>query len=409
MARDTIQVEAVVAGAGLWGCTVARRLAEAGKRVLVAEKRPVVGGNCRCEIDPETGIEVHAYGSHIFHTHIPAVWSFVNRFTTFNGYQHKVLAWTKARGFGRLDGNAGGAMYHLPLGLALVNKFFGVELRPSEVKAFLNDSGRKTALFDAFFRGYTSKQWGQAPENVDPSVIRRVPVRESYDTNYFNDMWQGIPSDGYNALFARLLDHPNITVRTCASLTYAEDRLAVVDGRTKAAVPLMGGEPSRAHARPLPVYYSGPLDALFGYRFGALPWRTLKFERQTLDCCDYQGTSVVNYPDLDVPYTRIHEFKHYHPERNPISRWGYDAPKTVIMREYSAAWRQGDEPYYPVNNATSDALLARYQNEVAAFNRRSSVRLVVGGRLGQYRYFDMDRTIEDALNVRIGEMPSVNP
>ncbi len=401
-------VEAVVAGAGLWGCTVARRLAEAGKRVLVVEKRPSIGGNCRCEIDPETGIEVHAYGSHIFHTHIPEVWAFVNRFTTFNGYQHKVLAWTKARGHDRPSGGrrrAEGAMYHLPLGLALVNKFFGVELRPSEIKAFLADPRRKTALFDAFFRGYTSKQWGQAPEEIDPAVIRRVPVRENYDTNYFNDMWQGIPSDGYNALFARLLDHPNIAVRTCVSLTCEDGRLVLMDERTGARDSMsgLGRLGSAETVRPLPVYYSGPLDALFGYRFGALPWRTLRFERQALGCRDYQGTSVVNYPDLDVPYTRIHEFKHYHPEREEdgarrlVSRWGYDAPKTVIMKEYSAAWQPGDEPYYPIANAASAALLARYQDEVAAFNRRSSVRLVVGGRLGQYRYLDMDRTVEAAL------------
>ncbi len=413
MAHDLIQIDAVVAGAGLWGCTVARRLAEAGKRVLVVEKRPAIGGNCRCEIDAETGIEVHAYGSHIFHTHIPEVWAFVNRFTAFNGYQHKVLAWTKARGFDRPPGGkccAEGAMYHLPVGLALVNKFFGVELRPSEVKAFLDDSGRRTALFDAFFRGYTSKQWGQAPEDVDPAVIRRVPVRENYDTNYFNDAWQGIPSDGYNALFARLLDHPNVTVRTCVSLTCEDGRLVLMDERTGARDSLsgLGRLGSAETVRPLPVYFSGPLDALFGYRLGALPWRTLKFERQTLDCRDYQGTSVVNYPDLDVPYTRVHEFKHYHPERDPASRWGYDAPKTVVMREYSAAWRLGDEPYYPINNAVSAARLASYQHEVVAFNRRSPVRLVVGGRLGNYRYFDMDKTIEDALKVKIDEMPSAN-
>lgn len=420
MVRDAIKetqpwgqapVDAVIAGAGLWGCTVTRRLAEAGKRVLVVEKRPVVGGNCRCEIDPETGIEVHAYGSHIFHTHIPDVWSFVNRFTTFNGYQHKVLAWTKARGFGPSNGiaeRADGAMYHLPLGLALVNKFFGVELKPSDVDAFLANPKRKSALFDAFFRNYTSKQWGQAPEEIDPSVIRRVPVRQNYDTNYFNDTWQGIPSDGYNALFARLLDHPNITVRMRAGLTLTEDGLAVVDEQAKTAVLLMDDERSFPKTRPLPVYYSGPLDALFNYRFGALPWRTLKFKRQTLDCRDYQGTSVVNYPDLDVPYTRIHEFKHYHPERNPISRWGYDAPKTIIMREYSAAWQPGDEPYYPIRNAASVALLARYQNAVAEYNRRSPVRLVVGGRLGNYRYLDMDKSIEDALKVRLDDSSTVS-
>lgn len=187
--------DSIVAGAGIWGCTVARRLAEAGRKVLVLEKRAAIGGNCRCEIDPETGIEIHTYGSHIFHTHNRQVWDFVRRFTDFNGYQHKVLA------------NYQGKVYHLPLGLTLINKFFGVELKPGEVEEFLTED-RRRAIFDAFFRGYTSKQWGKAPEEIDPSIIKRVPVRNNYDTNYFNDYWQGIPSDGYNALFARFSTIP---------------------------------------------------------------------------------------------------------------------------------------------------------------------------------------------------------
>ena len=195
------EFDAIVAGAGIWGCTMARRLAEAGRRVLVLEKRAAVGGNVRCETDPETGIEIHTYGSHIFHTHIPEVWEFVNRFVSFNGYQHKVLA------------NYKGKVYQLPLGLNLVNKFFGVELKPEEVGAFMADETHSAAIFDAFFRGYTSKQWGRPPEAIDPSIIKRVPVRTNYDTNYFNDYWQGIPSEGYNALFDRLLDHPAITIR----------------------------------------------------------------------------------------------------------------------------------------------------------------------------------------------------
>ncbi|MBR1920920.1 MAG: NAD(P)-binding protein [Kiritimatiellae bacterium] len=351
-------VDAVVAGAGFWGCTLARRLAEAGRRVLVMEARGAAGGNARCADDPATGIEVHLYGSHIFHTHDRAVWDFVRRFTEFNGYQHKVLA------------NYRGRMYYLPLGLALVNKFFGVELKPGEVAAFLDDAsgaGRRRAIFDAFFRGYTSKQWGKAPEEIDPSVIRRVPVRDNYDVNYFRDYWQGIPADGYNAVFDRMLDHPNIAVRFNSPF--------VLDG-----------------APALPVYYSGPIDVLFGHRFGHLPWRTLRFETETLGVRDYQGTAVVNYTEASVPYTRIHEFKHYHPERADAMA----APKTVVMREYSAAWRPGDEPYYPVDCAESRALLAKYR---AAAEKVPN--LVVGGRLGGYRYFDMDQTIAAALAVRI--------
>ena len=370
--------DAIVAGAGIWGCTVARRLAEAGKKVLVLEKRAAVGGNCRCETDPETGIEIHTYGSHIFHTHNRAVWDFVRRFTEFNGYQHKVLASYR------------GKVYHLPLGLTLVNKFFGVELKPGEVDAFLTEE-RRQAIFDAFFRGYTSKQWGKAPEEIDPSVIKRVPVRKNYDTNYFNDYWQGIPSDGYNKLFERLLDHPAITVRcnTAFTLSTSETLKPRNLGTSK-------------------IYYSGPLDALFDYRFGALPWRSLRFELERLPVEDYQGTTVVNYTEASVPYTRIHEFKHYHPESNgvlspstsesskPRNLETSETSRTVIMREYPQAWRQGDEPYYPINDADSAALLAKYQAEAAKVPG-----LVVGGRLGQYRYYDMDKAMAAALELEI--------
>ncbi len=347
---NNVQYDAIVAGAGFWGCTVARRLAEAGRKVLVLEARDAVGGNVRCATDPGTGIEVHLYGSHIFHTHDAAVWDFIRRFTEFNGYQHKVLA------------NYKGRIYYLPLGLALVNKFFGVELKPGELAGFL-DEGRRAAIFDAFFRGYTSKQWGKSPEEIDPSIIKRVPVRDNYDINYYRDYWQGIPSDGFNAVFARMLDHPGITVETGRAFSLAD-------------------MPS------VPVYYSGPIDALFGYRFGHLPWRTLRFETETLDIKDFQGTTVVNYTEADVPYTRIHEFKHYHPEKAEVM----SAPRTIVMREYSAAWKPGDEPYYPVDCEESRALLERYREEAAKVPN-----LVVGGRLGEYKYLDMDQTIAAAL------------
>lgn len=399
--------DSLIAGAGMWGCTLARRLAEAGRKVLVLEKRAAVGGNVRCETDAGTGIEIHTYGSHIFHTHLPAVWDFVNRFVTFNGYQHKVLASFK------------GKVYHLPLGLTLINKFFEVELKPGEVGAFLEEpvsdfmaerlrrvgdsapyrGTNREALFEAFFSGYTCKQWGKTPEEIDPSVIRRVPVRMNYDTNYFRDYNQGIPLTGYNSLFERLLAHPNISVETEMTLMRVGTDLRAVRNPNSAQAPLEidCGRPGRP---PLPVYYSGPLDELFGYEFGALPWRTLRFERETLPMADYQGTSVVNYPDIDVPYTRIHEFKHYHPE--PGGAWGFGASKTVIMREYSAAWKPGDEPYYPIANADSRALLARYQAEAAKLNAEErGVRLIVGGRLGGYKYFDMDKSVESALKLEI--------
>ena len=359
-----MSIDTIVAGAGIWGCTVARRLAEAGRKVLVLEKRPVVGGNVRCEMDEETGIEVHKYGSHIFHTHIPEVWEFVNRFVTFNGYQHKVLAHYKGR------------TYFLPLGLALINKFFGLELKPCEVTDFMADETHSKAIFDAFFRGYTSKQWGKAPEEIDPSIIKRVPVRSNYDVNYFNDYNQGIPLTGYNSLFDRLLDHPNMTVR-CNAEFRLEDNHFKVDGDELPNVP---------------VYYSGPIDALFDYKFGALPWRTLRFETEKLEVKDYQGTSVINYTEAEVPFTRIHEFKHYHPEQKEVM----DCGKTIIMREYPASWKAGDEPYYPIDNADSHELLAKYQSEAKKIHH-----LVIGGRLGGYKYYDMDKSIEEAMILKL--------
>lgn len=357
-------VDVVIAGAGIWGSTLARRFAEKGMRTLVLEKRAAVGGNVRCETDPETGIEVHTYGSHIFHTSLPQVWQFVNRFVTFNGYQHKVLARYK------------GKTYFLPLGLALINGFFGTELKPSDVPEFMADEAHSSQLFDAFFRGYTSKQWGRNPEDIDPSIIKRVPVRASYDVNYFNDYNQGIPLSGYNSLFENLLDHPLITVKCGASVR--------LDG---------GVFKVSADVLPdVPVYYSGPIDELFDYKLGELPWRTLRFETEKINIADYQGTSVVNYTEAEVPYTRIHEFKHYHPEQKDVMV----LEKTIVMREYSATWKLGDEPYYPVDNADSRLLLEAYRAEAAKVKN-----LVVGGRLGAYRYFDMDKSIEAALAVEI--------
>ena len=373
------QIDVVVAGAGLWGCTVARVLAEAGRRVLVLEKRAAVGGNVRCEIDSETGIEVHTYGSHIFHTHLDDVWNFVNRFITFNGYQHKVLA--------RYEDKT----YFLPLGLTLVNQFYGLNLTPSELPAFIakEAAGSKEEvglnfetqaisfigrpLYEAFIREYTRKQWGMNPRELSADIIRRLPVRASYDVNYFSDYRQGIPLTGYNSLFDGLLDHSNISVECNAEYALGEIRLA-------------GGEVHGTEGAP--VFYSGPIDALFGYKFGPLPWRSLRFERERVAVQDYQGTSVVNYTGADVPFTRIHEFKHYHPEDARTM----SAPATVVCREYPKTWARGDEPYYPVDTPAARDLLARYRAEAAKVPN-----LVVGGRLGDYKYYDMDRSVAAAL------------
>ena len=370
------EVDVIVAGAGLWGCTVARVLAEAGRKVLVLEKRDVVGGNVRCATDPETGIEVHTYGSHIFHTHLDDVWNFVRRFVAFNGYQHKVLA--------RYNGKT----YFLPLGLTLVNQFYGLDLTPAELPAFIRAEAAKAPatdgavnfetqaisfvgkpLYDAFIREYTRKQWGTDPKNLSADIIRRLPVRASYDVNYFPDYRQGIPLSGYNSLFDRLLDHPNVSVRCRTGFHFG----TVAELGLPAATP---------------VFYSGPVDALFDYRFGALPWRSLRFETARVAVPDFQGTSVVNYTGAEVPYTRIHEFKHYHPEDRAVM----EAPSTIVCREYPKTWQPGDEPYYPVDTPASRELLARYRAEAA-----KTPNLIVGGRLGGYRYYDMDRSIGNAL------------
>jgi UDP-galactopyranose mutase len=377
------QVDAIVAGAGIWGCTVARVLAEKGRKVLVLEKRPHVGGNVRCETDPETGIEVHTYGSHIFHTHIDRVWDFVRRFVEFNGYQHKVLA------------RHAGKTYFLPLGLALVNQFYGLDLKPSELPDFIAaEAGRDTRpcvpanfeeqaiafigkpLYDAFIREYTRKQWGTDPRNLGADIIKRLPVRASYDINYYPDYRQGIPLTGYNSLFDRILDHPNISVE--CNVDWLEWRHQALSTKHQA-----------------PVFYSGPIDALFGYKFGPLPWRSLRFERECLPLADFQGTSVINYTDADVPFTRIHEFKHYHPENTAVMA----APSTIICCEYPQTWKLGDEPYYPVDTPESRERLALYMAEAAKVPG-----LVVGGRLGEYRYYDIDRSIDRALETAIGWM-----
>ncbi len=374
-----MKIDVIVAGAGIWGCTIARVLAEAGRQVLVLEKRSAIGGNVRCETDAETGIEVHTFGSHIFHTHIDDVWEFVNRFITFNGYQHKVLAHCK------------GKTYFLPLGLTLVNQFYNKNLTPQELSSFIADEVRKSfpepfdlanfkpsnfeeqaitfigrPLYNAFIRGYTKKQWGTDPVNLDAAIIRRLPVRCSYDTNYFPDYRQGIPLTGYNSLFDRLVDHPNITVECDTDWAQRKNEFP----------------------QDVPVFYSGAIDKLFNYKFGALPWRSLRFETERLNVADFQGTSVMNYTDEDIPFTRIHEFKHYHPEQSNIM----ETPQTIICREYPKTWQLGDEPYYPVNTPESQALLNEYKKEAA-----KDKNLIVGGRLGGYKYFDMDQSINDAL------------
>ena len=374
MENLSLSHDVLVVGAGLWGCVVARELAEAGNRVLVLEARTLPGGNARSAIDPKTGIECHCYGAHIFHTSDEEVWTYANRFATFTDYRHTVLT------------EHAGKVYFMPLGLALINAFYGKNLRPDEVPAFIASEIAKSGLsgepknleeqaisligrplYEAFIKGYTQKQWNADPKTLPSFIIRRLPVRTNYNTGYFNDPHQGVPRDGYFSLFAALLNHPAIEVR------YGTDYLAIRD----------------AFPAELPVFYSGPIDAYFDFRHGALPWRGLRFEWEVKPVRDWQGTTVMNYADLDVPYTRIHEFKHFHPERKEV----YASEQTIICREYPADWKVGDIPYYPVNTDASAALLARYQEEAKALPN-----VIFGGRLGEYKYYDMDKVIRRALD-----------
>ena len=362
-----------VVGAGVTGCVIAEQIASRfGRRVVVLEKRPHVGGNSRADIDPATGIEIHRYGSHIFHTTSERVWRYIRQFTDFTPYRHKVLL----RSCGRV--------YSMPIDLKTINDFYGCQFSPEEARAKIaaDVSAEGIAkpgnleekaislvgrgLYERLIKGYTAKQWGRDPKILPQSIINRLPVRYRYDDDYFSTPWQGIPAKGFGAMFDALLASPLVEVRT------GVDFLA-----------LRGSLPGDAI-----VFYTGMIDELFGFCHGKLDWRSLKFEFETVPVRDYQGTSVVNYGDADVPFTRIHEFKHYHPEW----RDSYESSATVICREYPQSWVPGLDAYYPVNDAANQRRLALYAAEAASVRN-----LVVCGRLGAYRYLDMDAAIGEAL------------
>src|ERR687889_1971242 len=305
----------VVVGSGFFGLTIAERCAnELGKKVLVLERRSHLGGNAYSEPEPETGIEVHVYGAHLFHTSNAKVWEYVNRFTKFTGYQHRVFAKYQ------------GQVYSFPMNLGLINQFFGRSHTPDEARELISEQASEieTAdaqnleekaisligrpLYEAFVRGYTAKQWQTDPKELSPDIITRLPVRYTFDNRYFNDTYEGLPVDGYTAWLTRMADHPGIEVRLSPDYFDVRDSLPA----------------------DVPTVFTGPIDKYFDYEAGELGWRTLDFETEVLPIGDFQGTSVMNYADEDVPYTRIHEFRHFHPERD----W-YPKDKTVIVHEYS--------------------------------------------------------------------------
>jgi UDP-galactopyranose mutase len=368
-----VNVDLVVVGSGFFGLTIAERCArELGLRVLVLERRSHIGGNAYSAPEPETGIEVHQYGAHLFHTSNERVWEYANRFTKFTGYQHRVFTIYQGR------------VYPMPVNLATICEYFGRYMTPDEARALVAEQAGEIdsaqarnfeekgislvgrPLYEAFFRGYTAKQWQTDPKELPAAIVSRLPVRYNFDNRYFSDTYEGLPVDGYTAWLQRMADHPNIEVRL--STDFFDLREEIV-GK-------------------IPVVYTGPVDAYFNYQAGALSWRTLDFELEVKPVGDYQGTSVMNYAGEDVPYTRIHEFRHFHPERD------YPTDKTVIMREYSRFADEDDEPYYPINTAEDREKLLKYR-EMA----KTEPHVLFGGRLGTYKYLDMHMAIGSALSM----------
>jgi UDP-galactopyranose mutase len=367
----------IVVGSGFFGLTVAERVAtQLDKRVLVLERRNHLGGNAYSEAEPETGIEVHRYGAHLFHTSNKRVWEYVNQFTDFTNYQHRVFTIYR------------GQVYPMPINLAAISQFFGRYLTPGDARTLIAEQASEIAdpktaanheekgislvgrpLYDAFFRGYTAKQWQTDPRELPASIVARLPVRFDFNNRYFNDTYEGLPVHGYTAWLAKMANHPNIDVRL--AIDFFDVREEIPAGT--------------------PIVYTGPLDRYFDYSEGWLGWRTLDFDSEVLPIGDFQGTSVMNYAEEEVPYTRIHEFRHFHPERD------YPTDKTVIVREYSRFANKEDEPYYPINTPEDRVKLERYRDlarrEVAERN------VLFGGRLGTYQYLDMHMAIGSALSM----------
>ena len=362
----------VIVGSGFCGATIAYKVAsELSLPVLVLERRGHIGGNAHSKFDSKTGIEYHEYGSHLFHTSNEAVWNFITQFSAFNNYRHRVFSRHR------------GKTYSIPINLMTINRFFERDFDPAGARAFIEqqaaaeriDAPRNfeekavsligRALYEAFIKGYTAKQWETDPAALPAEIIARLPVRFGFNDFYFADRYEGLPTEGYAAIFDKMLAHPMIEVVTgCDYFDVRGER----DSNTLCV-------------------YTGPVDRYFDYKFGELGWRTLDFEIERLDTDDFQGASVVNYPDRDVAFTRIHEFKHLHPER----RYGN---KTMIMREYSRFAKRNDEPYYPIGRHDDKARYGRYKKLAEA-----EPNVMFAGRLGTYRYLDMHQAIGAALHL----------
>ncbi|MDK9347294.1 UDP-galactopyranose mutase [Propionibacterium freudenreichii] len=373
-----MQADLVVVGAGLFGLTIAERAAnELGLKVVVLDRRDHIGGNAYSEKDEATGIEVHRYGAHLFHTSNEKVWEYVNQFTGFTGYVHHVYT------------NHQGEVFPMPINLGTINQFLRSALSPAQARDWvreqagelagtnptnLNDKGIQLIgrpLYEAFIKYYTGKQWQTDPKDLPASIISRLPVRYTYDNRYFNDTHEGLPVHGYTAWFERMITNPNIEVRL--NTDFFDDSQEYSKSKVIGSIP---------------VIYTGPVDRYFDYADGNLGWRTIDLKEEILDIEDFQGCSVMNYPDADVDFTRIIEFRHFHPERD------YTKDATVIMREYSRFAGRDDEPYYPVNTAEDRETLLKYRERV-----KHESQILFGGRLGSYKYLDMHMAIGSALSM----------
>lgn len=371
------QYDYLIVGAGLFGATFAFKARQAGKRCLVIDKRRHTGGNIYCE--NIEGINVHKYGAHIFHTSDRRVWDFVNSIVEFNRYTNSPVARYK------------GELYNLPFNMNTFSRMWGVTT-PAEAMARIEEQRKEAAermkaagiseprnleeqalmligrdIYERLIRGYTEKQWGRPCTELPAFIIKRLPVRFVYDNNYFNDLYQGIPIGGYNRLTDGLLSGAEVITGT----DYFADR-------------------DRWDAMAEKIVFTGRIDEFYGFRFGHLEYRTVSFEEETIDTPNYQGNAVVNYTERDIPYTRVIEHKHFEMFGDEI----YRCPKTVISREYSTEWRDGMEPYYPINNDTNNAMYARYK-ELADREER----VIFGGRLAEYKYYDMAPIVKKVLDM----------
>lgn len=365
------KADLLIVGAGFYGATIAERVAsQNGRRVVVIDRRNHIGGNAHSAFCPETGIEVHTYGAHLFHTPNRTVWDHLSRFTAFTDYRHRVFTSFRDQ------------VYSMPINLGTICQFFGRRMSPDEARVLVAEqagelAGRAPAnleekaisligrpLYEAFIRGYTAKQWQTDPRELPEHIITRLPVRWDFDNRYFSDRYEGLPVDGYTALFERMLVHENISVHLGVDFFALKPHLPAG----------------------LPIVYTGPIDRYFDFAEGNLGWRTIDFRKEILPIGDFQGTAVMNYADETVPWTRILEFRHFNPER------AYQKEKTVIVREYSRSAGRDDEPYYPIDTAEDKAIYRRY---LARAEAEPNVHF--GGRLGTYRYWDMHQAVGAAL------------